>query len=192
MLWIEQIPLSNDTMNVRCTTIVEDVQRQLIAKPVEASCFALQFNEITDIGNDAQLIVYFRIKALRKLSYIFCYAFQFGRICFDKLDEFFQNENLSWKECVAVTTDGAAVMMGKDKRADIFIKQRSQNCKIRHCVLHRGALAAKKVKANSSDEASELEKWLNDVKIVNAIRVKAKRVCCFLNSVMKCLQITRL
>ena len=92
-----------------------------------------------------------------------------------KLDEFFQNENISWKKCVAVTAHGAAAMIGKRKGATALIKQRSPDGKFLHCILHREALASKKSRVNSSDKVSELEKLMSDVvKIVNAIRPKAK------------------
>ena len=40
---VQQIPLSNDTMTVRNGIIAEDIKEQLIAKLIEAPCFALQF-----------------------------------------------------------------------------------------------------------------------------------------------------
>ena len=40
--------------------IAEDIKQQLIAKLIKAPCFALQFDEIKDIKNHAQLIVYCR------------------------------------------------------------------------------------------------------------------------------------
>lgn len=36
-----------------------------------------------------------------------------GEFVFSKLDEFMENEHLSWSKCVAVITDGAEAMMGK-------------------------------------------------------------------------------
>ena len=88
---------------------------------------------------------------------------------FSKLDKFFQNENISWKKCVAVTTDGAAAMIGKHKGATALIKQRSLDCKFLHYILHCEVLASKKLRANSSNKVSELEKVMSDmVSIVNA------------------------
>ena len=179
---VQQIPLSNDTMTARSAMIAGDIKQQLIANLIEAPCFALQLDETTDISNDAQLIVYCRFpnKSVGKIvkHFLFCLPVGLqttGEFNFSKLDEFFQHENLTWNECVAVTTDGAAAMVGKHKGVTALIKQRSPNCMFLHCILHREALAAKKLRANSSDEASELEKLMSDVvKIVNAIRPKAK------------------
>lgn len=39
-----------------------------------------------------------------------------GEFVFSKLDEFMENEHLSWSKCVAVITDGAAAMMGETSR----------------------------------------------------------------------------
>ena len=161
--------------------IAEDMNQQLIAKLIEASCFALQFDETTDITNHAQLIVYCRFpsKSVGKLFNIFC-CFPIGlqtteEFIFFKLVEFFQHENLSRDKCVAVITDGAAAMIGKLKGTTALIKHRSPICKFLHCILHRKALDCKKLKANSSDEMSELEKLMSDVmKIFNVIRLKAK------------------
>ena len=179
---VQQIPLSNNKMTVRSVMIAEDIKKQLIAKLIEAPCFALQFDETTDITNDAQLIVYFRFpnKAVGEIveHFLFCLSVGLqttGAFIFSKLDEFFQHENLSWDKCDVVTTDGAAAMIGKYKCATAFIKQRSPNCKFFHCILHREALASKKLRANSSDKPSELENLMsNVVKIVNTIRPKAK------------------
>ena len=63
----------------------------------------------------------------------------------------------------------------KTQNATALIKPRSPNCNFFHCILHREALASKKLRANSSDKSSELENLMSDVvKIVNAIRPKAK------------------
>ena len=179
---VEQIPLSNDTMSVRGSMIADDIKQQLIAKLKEAPCFALQLDETADIKHDAQLIVYCRFpdKSVKKIveHFLFCLPVGVqttGEFIFSKLDEFFLNENLSWQNCVAVTTDGAAAMTGKHRGATALIKLRSPECKLLHCILHREALASKKLRAHSSDKASELDKLMSDVvKIVNAIRPKAK------------------
>ena len=49
--------------------IADDIKQQLIAKLKEAPFFALQFDETTDIKNNAQLIVYCRFpdKSVKKI-----------------------------------------------------------------------------------------------------------------------------
>ena len=179
---VQEIPLSNDTMTARSAMIAEDIKQQLIANLIESPCFALQFDETTDIGNDAQRFVYCRFpnKSVGKIveHFLFCLpvGLQTTRVSiFSRFDQFFQNKNLTWNKCVAVTTDGAAAMVGKHNGVTALIKQESPNCMFLHCILHRETLAAKKLRRNSSDEASELEKLMSYVvKIVNSIRTKAK------------------
>ena len=77
---------------------------------------------------------------------------------FPRLINIFQHENLSWNKRVAVTTDGAAAMIGKRKDAIALVKQRSPNCEFLHYIPHHEALACKKLKTNSSNETSELDK----------------------------------
>ena len=49
-----------------------------------------------------------------------------GEYIFKKLEEFFNVENLKWEHCVAVTTDGAAAMVGKHKGLNAFIREKIQ------------------------------------------------------------------
>ena len=136
---VEQIALSNDTITAQSAMIAEDIKLRLIVKLIEAPCLALQFDETTCIKNDGQLIVYCRFsdESFKKIveHFLFCLLVGLqstGEFMFSKLDKFFQNKNISWKKCVAVTTDGAAVIIGKSKGVTAFIKQRSPDC-ILHC-----------------------------------------------------------
>ena len=80
--------------------IAEDMKQQLIAKLIEALCFASQFDKTTDITNHAQLIVYCRFpnKSVGQIVKHFFVVFLLdckllGKFIFSKLDEFFQHEN---------------------------------------------------------------------------------------------------
>ncbi|XP_078256189.1 protein FAM200A-like [Rhinoraja longicauda] len=178
---VVQIPLTNDTMKLRSTMIAEDVKHQLMAKLLEAPFFALQFDEPMDIKNDAQLIVHCRLpdQSLGKIVEHYLFGVPVGEqttgeFIFSKLDEFMENENLSWSKYVA--TDSAAAMMGKHKGATARIKEKSHNHTFLHCCLHREALAAKKLNTCCNDQKNELEELLQDVvKIVNAFRPQAKK-----------------
>jgi len=72
-------------------------------------------------------------------------------------------------------TGGSAAVIGKHKGATALIKQKSQNCKVLHCILHRLLLVSKKLRAKYFEEASELEKLMSDVlKIATDLCSKAQ------------------
>ena len=95
------------------------------------------------------------------------------------------------KKCVAITTGVAAATIGKYKGAPALIKQRSPDCKFLHWLLHHEALASQKLRGNSSDKVSELEKLMSDGIGIRP-RPKAKTSRLFSKLCDKCLQIIKL
>jgi hypothetical protein len=88
-----------------------------------------------------------------------------GEDIFVKLNEFFIANELLWNNCAGVCTDGAAAMTGKEKGLIAQIKNLNNATDIiyTHCIIHREALAAKKI-------APELNKVLQEtVTVVNFI-----------------------
>ena len=82
-----------------------DIKQQLIAKLIEAHCFAPQFYKTTDIKNNTQLIVYCRFpeESVKKIleNFLFCLPVGLhstGEFIFSKLDKFFQNKNTVYGE----------------------------------------------------------------------------------------------
>ena len=57
LLLMAMVLLSNNTINWRIQELSEDVLQQTIASVKRNGKFILQLDEITDIGNDAQLMV---------------------------------------------------------------------------------------------------------------------------------------
>ena len=75
---VQQIPMSNDTMTVRSAMTAQDLKQQLIAKFIEAPCFALLCNltkpqPLLTVLN-LMSIMDFQIKVLGKLLNIFYFA----------------------------------------------------------------------------------------------------------------------
>jgi len=95
-----------------------------------------------------------------------------GKCIFTELEKFFNSEKLELKHCVAVTTDGAAAMVGKHKGLISFIKQKDPDCQFLHCMLHREALVAKKLTSKDSEEHTLVKVSSDVVKIINEIRTK--------------------
>ena len=57
---MKDIPLSNDTVEMRISHMAEDTETQLIEKIKKSKLFALQLDESTDIQNNSILIMYVR------------------------------------------------------------------------------------------------------------------------------------
>ena len=93
-----------------------------------------------------------------------------GKNIFSKLEEFFNAETLQCKNCVAITTDGAAAMVGRHKGLNAFIKANNPDCNFLHCMLHREALVAKKMKSKQSEQNILESIILDVVTIINEIK----------------------
>jgi len=57
---MKDIPLSNDTVEIRIFHMAEDTETQFIEKIKKSKLFALQLNESTDIQNNSILLTYVR------------------------------------------------------------------------------------------------------------------------------------
>lgn len=90
-----------------------------------------------------------------------------GEQIFNILDNFMTETNLHWENCVAVCTDGAAVMIGSKSGVVARIKRMNPQIAVTHCMLHRVILASK-------DMALELHSVLSTVvhDVVNIVKSK--------------------
>ncbi len=92
-------------------------------------------------------------------------SFTTGEEIFKVLNEYINN-NLDWNKCISVCTDGGASMTGKNKGLISRIKAEHPFIKSFHCIIHRQALATKRM-------SEELNEALNIViKTVNYIKSK--------------------
>ena len=158
---IEEIPVSDTTVYRRSLSIGEDLENQLLLKLRKAPSFGIQLDETTDVGSEAQLLVFCRFPdvELNKISehYLACQPLGMNAnstAIFQKLDDYFKQNNLSWKKCKSVTTDSAAAMQGKINDVVSKIKDVSPDCISIHCVIHQKALVAKKLKGTINNESS--------------------------------------
>lgn len=84
-----------------------------------------------------------------------------------------EDNQIQWTKCRSVTTDGAPSMTGIQQGGAARIKQCSPDCVSTHCMIHREALAAKKL-GNRCTE-NELSQTMSEViKLVNGILAGAK------------------
>ena len=84
-------------------------------------------------------------------DFFFCRALEgytTGEAIFLKVSQVLEEVGLKWEDCVGVCTDGAAAMLGKN--VGFHAKVKSLNSGLdtfTHCIIHREALAAKKISA---------------------------------------------
>ena len=147
---MRKIPLSHNTVSRRISAINDDQREQLILRIKEGIKFAIQLDESTDITNMAHLLVYVRYIYNNEINedLLFCQQMNTrttGMDIFQKVDTFFSNVGLQWKDCVAICTDGAAAMTGHTAGFQGRVKSASDApITFIHCMIHREALVAKK------------------------------------------------
>ncbi|GFY19400.1 zinc finger BED domain-containing protein 5 [Trichonephila clavipes] len=146
---LQSIPLSNDTVSRRIDDIAEDVEQQLFGK-LRDKLFSIQLDEATDSNKDAHFIAYVRfwdgMSAVEEL--LFCKLIKLkatGIALFDILNNFINETNIEWKNCVGICTDGARTMSGRFKSIQALVKQKSPLCIWTHCKIHREVLASKEI-----------------------------------------------
>ena len=94
---VEEIPVSDTTVYRRSLSIGEDLENQLLLKLRKAPSFGIQLDETTDVGSEAQLLVFCRFPdvELNKISehYLFCQRLWVNAnsaAIFQKLDDYFK------------------------------------------------------------------------------------------------------
>ncbi|GFU07334.1 SCAN domain-containing protein 3 [Trichonephila clavipes] len=145
---LQSIPLSNDTVSRRIDDIAEDVEQQLFGK-LRDKLFSIQLDEATDSNKDAHFIAYVRFwDGMSAVELLFCKPIKLKATAialFDILNNFINEANIEWKNCVGICTDGARTMSGRFKSIQALVKQKSPLCIWTHCMIHREALASKEI-----------------------------------------------
>ena len=168
---LKLVPLSNNTICRRIDKIADDINDQLVAKMRENE-FSLQLDEATtSSGNkDAYLICYVRfidndnniIEDLLFCKPILtnCRAHELFAI----LNNFFLENNLEWKYCVGLCTDGARAMSGRFGGLRALVQGVAVNAKWTHCLIHREALASQKLSGDLNEVLEVVVKTVNFIK----------------------------
>nr|XP_042900694.1 zinc finger MYM-type protein 6-like [Parasteatoda tepidariorum] len=87
-----------------------------------------------------------------------------GEKIFEVINEYFETKSLTWANCVAVCTDGAAALTGSNKGLRGLIQKVEPHMVFNRCMIHRQALVAK-------DMDEELHNVLQDaVSSINYIK----------------------
>ncbi|GFX18431.1 zinc finger MYM-type protein 6 [Trichonephila clavipes] len=146
---LQSIPLSNGTVSSRIDDIAEEVEQQLFGK-LRDKMFSIQLDEATDSNKDAHFIAYVQfwdgMSAVEEL--LFCKPIKLKATAialFDILNNFINEANIEWKNCVGICTDGARTMSGRFKSIQALVKQKSPLCIWTHCMIHKEPLASKEI-----------------------------------------------
>ncbi|KFM71132.1 Zinc finger BED domain-containing protein 5, partial [Stegodyphus mimosarum] len=114
---LQSIPLSNDTVARRIGDKAEDVQCQLFSN-LRNKLFSIQLDEATDSNKDTHFIIYVRfccnMSVVEELR--FCKPTELKATAlaiFAILNDFMNEANIEWKNCVGICTDGARSMSGR-------------------------------------------------------------------------------
>ena len=87
-----------------------------------------------------------------------------GKDIFNVVDAFFAEKSLNWTRCSSICTDAAASMTGTIKGFVTLAKEKNPNVKWTHYIIHREALASKRM-------SPQLHDVLNcSIKVINFIK----------------------
>lgn len=166
---LKTIPLSNDTISRRIDEMATDVHNQIIENLKSSEFFSVQFDESTDVTNFAQFLCFVRYECdgSIKENILFCKSIPgraTGQGLFEVFIESTKNEKLDWKKCIAVCSDDAKAITGKNGGLIVKLKEIMPHMEWTHCFLHRHALAAKKMPDNLKNVLSEAVKIVNYIK----------------------------
>ncbi|XP_066981037.1 protein FAM200C-like [Macrobrachium rosenbergii] len=85
-------------------------------------------------------------------------------LCRNKLEVYFEENNIPLKNIVACATDGAAAMIGRYRGFSAYLKKAVPNVVCAHCVVHRQHLVAKNLAGRLREAPGHVIKAVNLIK----------------------------
>ena len=144
---LEAISLSNDTIRLRITKVVDDISSGLISKL--KSClhdmFSIQLDESTNIVSHLLVFVQWASVTSIEKTILFCSPLQNTTRAVDilqKMDDYFKTWNLKWENLCSVCTDEAPAIIGARSGFAQRVKELAPGATSVHCMIHRQALAS--------------------------------------------------
>uniref|UniRef100_UPI00358F171D protein FAM200C-like n=1 Tax=Myxine glutinosa TaxID=7769 RepID=UPI00358F171D len=171
---VEQVSLSNNTVQHRIRDMSEDVKQQIIneIKAAPFGLFSFQLAESTDVSSCSQLLAFIRyVKGDDiKEEFLFYSALETttkANDVMEKMKLFFNAGGIQWENACGVCTGGAPAMLGSKSGFQSKVKMLAPQAKGTHCMIYRYALACKTLPLS-------LKKVLEVIiKIVNYIKAGA-------------------
>ncbi|XP_057667358.1 zinc finger BED domain-containing protein 5-like [Diorhabda carinulata] len=165
---LSTVSLSNDTVSRRIHDLASYVKQELVTR-LQKTRFVLQMDESTDVADLAILLVIVRYpyESSFEEDMLMCSPLPTnttGEEIFTKINIFFEENNLSWNDCIDICTDGAKAMTGKTAGVVSRIQKKAPNCGSSHCLLHRQTLAMKQMPSNLKLVMDEAVKIINFIK----------------------------
>ncbi|GBP32892.1 Zinc finger BED domain-containing protein 5 [Eumeta japonica] len=118
---LSTVPLSNDTVSRRIHDLVSYVKQKLVTR-LQKTRFALQMDESTDVASLAILLVIVRYACESTFEEDMLMGSPLptntiGEEIFNKINIFFEENDVSWNDCIDICTDGVKAMTGKTAEA---------------------------------------------------------------------------
>ncbi|KAK2709814.1 hypothetical protein QYM36_013479, partial [Artemia franciscana] len=135
---LQSIPVSNNTISRRIEDIASNIVMQVIEQIKLMKMFAFQLDKSTDVSGEAQVIVFVRYQD-----------------CSDIRENILFCQNLH---------DGAAALTGKNNGLMAWIRKKNPKVKWLHCIIHRQALALKRMNAHLHETLNKAVKVINFIK----------------------------
>lgn len=172
---IKDLQLSRRTVTRRIVDMTDNITQQLKDDIQNCCYFSLQFDELTDVVDTAQLIIFIRMVfsdiSIKEefLSILPLKGKTRGEDIFTTFITFTKKIKLPLHKLVSISTDGAPSMIGQKNGFLALCKQNEQfpDFISFHCIIHNNALCAKILDINYIMSVA--------VKITNSTRARSLR-----------------
>ncbi|XP_065408084.1 zinc finger BED domain-containing protein 5-like [Chrysemys picta bellii] len=144
------VQLSNNSVARRIKDLADGIEKELVCRLKICHEYSLQLDESAVVSGLTVLLVFvrYRFKNIIEEDLLLCESLQSnttGEAIFNCINNFIRKHEISWGKCIDICTDSARAMIGKMKGAVTRIISVAPESTKSHCVLHRQALAVKKI-----------------------------------------------